>query len=697
MTQTINHLSNSALWYAKNGYAVFPLSPNSKIPFKGSRGYLDATTDPEKIAAWWADTPDANIGIATTGLCVPDFDLYRDRSWFDTPQVKAAVNASPMRQKTPSGGLHVVYAQPANADWRISASTLANAVDVRANGGYIVAAPSSIDGAEYSWETGPAPRAELPTPPDWLAERISSLSATRSNLAGTWDDWKGEKIGVGSRHQALLSWAGLFRSWGLEGIELEAALLAINTNRCDPPSPEKEVRRIARDYSRKAVDEAKANAVVDGGFSLSGLDARLNIPTATTSDPGPVPAELLCRIPGFVADVIEYSLSTAPYPNAALSWAGAISLLSFLTARKVQFENIASNTYILGLALSGGGKEHPRKVNAEILSALGLQHQLGDRFASAEGLEDALASTPSLLFQTDEIDGMLEASSNTKETRFRSIRDMILSLFGESSSVHVGRRKAGGSEQAIIHRPSLTLFGTAIPEHCYGAMTEEMVTKGLLSRMLVIDSARGERQPWKRIDLPKQILEVAAFWKDFNPGGGNLNPTPLEIGLDEGAAVFFSGEDQAQDAIYQQAQRKHDNVTCGMSSRIMLQAKKLALLWACSEWEGKAGTRPVISLEAAKWGMEIVSHLSKRTLAMYLKNSKTSLDFEKRVDKLLGYITNSGGKVDHTSATRHMRLPKRDFDALIATLVDRGVVSSFVGTTNGRPTRGYQSADLIAG
>src|SRR6478735_9329067 len=83
-----------ALYWAENGWPVFPLRPKDKIPLfpnphpKGSKeraqckgecglvghGVLDATTDEGKIRRWWGANPNAGIGGSTLGRLVIDLD-----------------------------------------------------------------------------------------------------------------------------------------------------------------------------------------------------------------------------------------------------------------------------------------------------------------------------------------------------------------------------------------------------------------------------------------------------------------------------------------------------------------------------------------------------------------------------------------------------------------------------------------------
>src|SRR5215210_5567415 len=56
-------LGSAALYYARQGLHVFPLQPCMKIPYRGTRGLHDATTDPDQIRGWWTSRPDSNIAI----------------------------------------------------------------------------------------------------------------------------------------------------------------------------------------------------------------------------------------------------------------------------------------------------------------------------------------------------------------------------------------------------------------------------------------------------------------------------------------------------------------------------------------------------------------------------------------------------------------------------------------------------------
>ena len=162
----------AALQYAAMGYPVFPCKPGTKQPAT-EHGFTDATTDVEQVNRWWGENPDYNVAMPTQGLCVLDVDgptnvyLYKL-----SPGQLAELSDAPM-QRTPRGGLHFVTRQNGEV-LHNTTSKLADKVDTRADGGYIVVAPSVFNGNAYSWERPLQPVDQLPVVPAWLVEALKT-------------------------------------------------------------------------------------------------------------------------------------------------------------------------------------------------------------------------------------------------------------------------------------------------------------------------------------------------------------------------------------------------------------------------------------------------------------------------------------------------------------------------------------------
>lgn len=167
----------SALALARKGFRVFPLHPNSKIPAINDFPNV-ATTDEAKIRAWWSDPvqkceSNHNIGIATgRGLVVIDLDVKEDQNGLETFKDIDFLDecADTYRVRTPSGGLHLYF--HAEGTFRNSVRLLGPGVDVRADGGFVVAAGSASSTGQYS-EHGGSVRPVLPQRlPAWLRAKL---------------------------------------------------------------------------------------------------------------------------------------------------------------------------------------------------------------------------------------------------------------------------------------------------------------------------------------------------------------------------------------------------------------------------------------------------------------------------------------------------------------------------------------------
>lgn len=233
-----SELGLEAAKYAKQGWRVFPLTPRSKVPLKDSRGLLEATTDLEQIKKWWGENPDYNIGLATGGgLVVLDVDPeaggVESMAELTIPETRSVI--------TGSGGIHFYF--KTDKEIRNTASKIAGVkrrgLDIRGDGGYVVAPPSvHPSGGAYSW-AGNEPFASWPFP-------VEDLHLATSSSASP----DGELIPIGGRNDALTRLAGAMRRQGATQAEIEEALIRANESRNEVPLPEPEVRAIAKSVSR---------------------------------------------------------------------------------------------------------------------------------------------------------------------------------------------------------------------------------------------------------------------------------------------------------------------------------------------------------------------------------------------------------------------------------------------------------------
>ena len=226
----------AALTYAQRGWGVIPLKPGQKVPLTRN-GLKDASTDSDVIEAWWNQTQNANVGIVTgsdSGLVVVDLDLGADPTELELPRTRVI--------RTPSGGTHLYYSHPGD-EVRNSAGKLAEHVDIRGDGGYVVAPPSVVDGKHYTVVRKFLTLAPFPT--DLLLELRETSKAKEAGAAA------GGPIAQGDRHKRLVSLAGSLRHHGFDAGLIEEVLLKFNDTRCVPPKPVKEVRRLARDIAQR--------------------------------------------------------------------------------------------------------------------------------------------------------------------------------------------------------------------------------------------------------------------------------------------------------------------------------------------------------------------------------------------------------------------------------------------------------------
>lgn len=236
-----------ALAYVNHGFAVFPLKPNDKTPLT-AHGLKDATTDPSQVQWFWSRHPNANIGIATGsasgGLLVIDEDVDETKG-IDGKQTlqdwlsdRGEELPETWNVITGRGGEHLYYRyDPTRYHFKNRAGII-DGVDIRAEGGYVVAPPSvHRNGNLYQFDLSPEYGDEIADINETILDFLS-IGTVKESIK---DFNIPSEIESGTRNDVLYRTACSLQAKGLSDNAIWQALVAENDEKCNPPLDQQEL------------------------------------------------------------------------------------------------------------------------------------------------------------------------------------------------------------------------------------------------------------------------------------------------------------------------------------------------------------------------------------------------------------------------------------------------------------------------
>lgn len=250
----MDNLKEWAFKYADAGLSVFPLRERDKRPATAN-GFKDATTDKTQIERWWKENPNYNIGIATGspsgGLVVVDVDEDKEKGKTGLSSIQNWMKKNGQIPKTVEvvtgrGGLHAYYFCKTQLSNR---TNVLDSVDIRADGGYVVAPPSiHPNGNSYRFADGFGLEYGIRDASDIVVELATfkqSAPKETFNLSGA--------IPEGARVDTLFKLTCSLIDKGMSEIAIRNAVRVENNTRCNPPLSEEELEKevfqaFKRDY-----------------------------------------------------------------------------------------------------------------------------------------------------------------------------------------------------------------------------------------------------------------------------------------------------------------------------------------------------------------------------------------------------------------------------------------------------------------
>lgn len=708
------------------GVPVFPCAED-KRPLT-AHGFKDATVDPARIRAMFADPRAVLIGVPTgrtSGWAVVDVDVKNGaegQKWLDANSDRLPPTRTHV---TRSGGWHLVFRMPAT-DLRNSAGRIAPGVDVRAEGGYVIVPPSPgyqsvppheepMDMPEWLIEAAMPPRS-MPSPvspprqyiPDSYA--AAALDGECRAVTQAREGTRNHILNIAAVKLGSLVGAGLLTRSTVES-ELTAAARAAGL-----PAPEiaKTLRSGLDAGMRRPRQVSPREAPISEPHPAAEFLAKIHAREGKRIiAPIPVTSELM-DVPGALRLFVEYCNETAVSPQPFLALAAGICLVGALAGRKYRTNtDLRTNIYAVGIADSGGGKDHARKIAKKVLGAANLTAYLGgEDIASGAAIYTALARHPAILFQIDEFgDWLSEVLGPKAPTHKKQLGHRFKSLYSSANTFLSGTEYADqsrtGRPREDIQQPHACLFGTTTEGQFWRAIGENSLHDGLVARMLIFLSPCSfpdYRDP-SLAPVPEPLIEalqaIAAGAADPQTGEvGNLGALMLSTTAPEPyivpqtAAADLAWHDLRQHQLASQRRAEGTYVTA-IAGRLAENAMKLALVRAIS----RNPAQPVIDAPDVAWGRALAQHCVD-TLLREAPTHIANTEFEGKMNKALALIRQHGPITSSALIAKGFRLPERERAEVLRALVDSGMVQEHHIRHDGpgRPTVRYTASGLgIAG
>jgi len=403
---------------------------------------------------------------------------------------------------------------------------------------------------------------------------------------------------------------------------------------------------------------------------------------------------------------VDHFVGTAPSPQPWVTLGSALASFGTLAGRRYASPtDLRTNIYCIGIADSGGGKDHPLRASSKLLSAIETNGCLlgGSKIASGAGLVTAVTANPAILFPLDELGFFFQVAADRKRAPAHKteIVDNLTEFYSLADSTFLGTEYADQKtrKKEVICQPCVSLFGVTTPASFWGALSSGNALDGSLARMIIFESENhypDPRHDLERQPIPSQLIDIASAVRagaeghnSFPVGDGpNSTPNPFIVRYADAKAA-----QRARDIREYQTEllREHQGTSStSVIARLAENASKVALIKAISA----NPARPVLRLADLEWGYD-VSFRSVSTLRRAIAENIADNEHEATLKRVLKIINDAGsGGIIQSDLTRKTQfLDNRKRAAILSDLLEGGIVTALkTGTDPSRMKTTYFAA-----
>lgn len=405
----------------------------------------------------------------------------------------------------------------------------------------------------------------------------------------------------------------------------------------------------------------------------------------------------LCEVPGLVGYIVDWLNRTARNPSPTLNLGAALAYVGALAGRRYEGPTgLRSNVYVVGLASSGFGKEHPRAGIKSLANASGTLSKFfgGNKISSSSALRNRVKQNPSLVYMIDEFGGFMRKVTSPKSGNHeKEIAEDLLEMTGTAASIFMGADYAANLAEPI-HNPNVCIYGTSTPDAFWKALASGSVADGFLPRFIMLDAGQkrpAPRDPSAPVSKPPKALIEAIQAFVVHKFGGNLNGIvasgnsamePIHAEWGEGGKRVF---DLLVDRMYKIMDGGSKDLE-PIYARVAENSIRLALVVA----SGIDYQKPVISEGVMQWAADV----AMRSSVMLIEQAEERMSDNdrqaeyKRVRSIVDRAGLKGTTPSDVARALNGIMDRRRMQDVIEQLKDAGqVVEGTVMSTNGRQVK----------
>lgn len=377
----------------------------------------------------------------------------------------------------------------------------------------------------------------------------------------------------------------------------------------------------------------------------------MHTPAAGDDDELP---EHLTQVPGLLGDVVEWIVDGARRPNRVLALGAALTLVGTAIGQAIAGPTgSATHLYVVALAPSGAGKDHPLQSISRLMKASNNGSLIGpSEFISMPAVIKFLTRKPLSICAMDEIGAFLKRLAHPKASAYeKSISKVLRSVWG-SSFTSMMTPEWASLAATEIDNPALSIYGVSTPAEFFSALEGDDVVNGFLNRWLLLTTDQKVRDKEPRHQAGHVPPELALRMANLRNEANALTPADRTAPLGDARApkrMVWNGGRPVYEALLTDIERvSKDDDAAPYYARTAEMAIRLSTIRAAGR-----GLMHVTDEDMA-WGRE-VSWWSAGRMAALAGSYIAENDTQRLHNRVMRTIGGRGGKVSHRDLVRSLK------------------------------------------